>query len=234
MILLSSLNTPQLFSYASYLNIKNSISSCTNSKIESLVANLEWRQIFPSLRLNKANLRNKIIDSHVNLVCVRVLEVPEVTLNNKVFLEPQLFLPNCFSLQSNTPLIMLEISLQNYSFSPCSIALQNIIPFCCSFSMFIRDETRRMDDFLEESRIRQKSKKRRICKVKIAENEDRPSDLPDGILLYILSSLNTKHAIRTCVLSKRWKHLSKRIPSLILHSSRFSTVKQFKLLCLKF
>ncbi|KEH31417.1 F-box/RNI superfamily protein [Medicago truncatula] len=95
------------------------------------------------------------------------------------------------------------------------------------------DETRRMDDFLEESRIRQKSKKRRICKVKIAENEDRPSDLPDGILLYILSSLNTKHAIRTCVLSKRWKHLSKRIPSLILHSSRFSTVKQFKLLCLK-
>jgi len=95
--------------------------------------------------------------------------------------------------------------------------------------MFNRDETRGMDDFLKESRIRQKSKKRRICKFEIAENEDRLSDLPDSIVLYILSLLNTKHAVRTCVLSKRWKYLWKRIPTLILHSSRFSTVKQFKL-----
>jgi hypothetical protein len=87
-----------------------------------------------------------------------------------------------------------------------------------------------MSDFLEESSIREKMKRKRKNEDENDEsegNEDRLSDLPDGVLLHILSFLNTKHVVRTCVLSKRWKHLWKRIPTLILHSSRFSSVRQF-------
>ncbi|XP_045826035.1 F-box protein At4g22280-like [Trifolium pratense] len=57
-------------------------------------------------------------------------------------------------------------------------------------------------------------------------NEDRLSDLPDCVLLHILSFLNSKHAVQTCVLSPRWKHLWKCIPTLILHSSEFSNAKK--------
>ncbi|KAL5054435.1 hypothetical protein RYX36_035117 [Vicia faba] len=59
------------------------------------------------------------------------------------------------------------------------------------------------------------------------ENEDRLSDLPDCIIIHILSFLNTKHVVQTCILSTRWKHLWKSIPTLILHSSRFNTLKKF-------
>lgn len=61
------------------------------------------------------------------------------------------------------------------------------------------------------------------------ENHDRISDLPDCILLHILSLLHSKQVVQTCVLSKRWKHLWKRIPTLILHASIFSTVKKFSI-----
>ncbi|XP_058730953.1 uncharacterized protein LOC131602780 isoform X3 [Vicia villosa] len=77
---------------------------------------------------------------------------------------------------------------------------------------------------LEESGIQVRMKKRRLCE---NQNEDRLSDLPDCVILHILSLLNTEHAVRTCVLSTKWKHLWKRIPTLILHSSRFTTVKKF-------
>jgi hypothetical protein len=59
------------------------------------------------------------------------------------------------------------------------------------------------------------------------ENQDRLSDLPESVILHILSFLNIKHAVQTCVLSTRWKHHWKHIPTLILHSSRFSTKKHF-------
>ncbi|XP_058730955.1 F-box/LRR-repeat protein At4g14103-like [Vicia villosa] len=89
---------------------------------------------------------------------------------------------------------------------------------------------RGMSDDLEEIMIRERMKKRRLSEnqnEEIYENEDRLSDLPDCVILHILSFLNTKHVVRTCVLSTRWKHLWKRIPTLILHSSRFSTLKKF-------
>jgi len=76
-------------------------------------------------------------------------------------------------------------------------------------------------------------KRRRIYEVKKdkkAENgeiEDRLSNLPDGVLLHILSFLDAKYAVQTCVLSTRWKYLWKSIPTLILQSERFYTVKQF-------
>ncbi|KAL3023965.1 hypothetical protein AAZX31_04G093900 [Glycine max] len=46
----------------------------------------------------------------------------------------------------------------------------------------------------------------------------------DCVLLHILTFLNAKHGVRTCVLSTRWKDLLKRLPSLILHLSETSGV----------
>ncbi|GAU29477.1 hypothetical protein TSUD_65120 [Trifolium subterraneum] len=81
-----------------------------------------------------------------------------------------------------------------------------------------------MSDYDEEIMILEKMKKRRQCD---NQNEDRLSDLPDNVLLHILSSLNTKQVVQTCVLSKRWKHLWKFISTLMLHCSTFSTVEGF-------
>lgn len=89
---------------------------------------------------------------------------------------------------------------------------------------------RRVYDRHEESEILERMKKIRLREnqnEEIYENEDRLSDLSDCVILHILSYLNTKHVVRTCVLSTRWKHLWKRIPTLILHSSTFTTLKNF-------
>lgn len=62
------------------------------------------------------------------------------------------------------------------------------------------------------------------------EKEDRLSDLPDCILLYILSFLNTKQVIQTCILSIRCKNLPTcRLNSLpdcvLLHIHSFLNTK---------
>ncbi|AES87283.2 agenet domain protein [Medicago truncatula] len=44
--------------------------------------------------------------------------------------------------------------------------------------------------------------------------EDRISDLPDCILLHTLGFLEARDAVRTCILSKRWKDLCKRVTTL--------------------
>jgi hypothetical protein len=66
-------------------------------------------------------------------------------------------------------------------------------------------------------------------KLSVSENKDRLNDLPDCVILHILSFLNAKHAVQTCVLSPRYKNLWKRIPVLILDSSEsdFRTLKIF-------
>ncbi|MCI22522.1 F-box family protein, partial [Trifolium medium] len=51
------------------------------------------------------------------------------------------------------------------------------------------------------------------------KNKDMFDDLPDCILLHILSFLDTKPAVQTCILSTRWKDLWKRVPTLTLSSS---------------
>ncbi|PNX72933.1 F-box family protein [Trifolium pratense] len=68
---------------------------------------------------------------------------------------------------------------------------------------------------------------KRARRVDNNENQDRLSDLPDCVLFHILSYLDSKHAVQTCVLSTRWNHLWKRIPTLILHTTEFRTVKIF-------
>jgi hypothetical protein len=60
-----------------------------------------------------------------------------------------------------------------------------------------------------------------------SENKDRLSDLPESLILLILSSLESKHAVQTCVLSLKYKDLWKNIPALILHSSDFPTYELF-------
>ena len=39
------------------------------------------------------------------------------------------------------------------------------------------------------------------------KDEDKISHLPDEILCTILSYLEAKQAARTCIMSKRWKHI---------------------------
>ncbi|CAK8564907.1 unnamed protein product [Lathyrus sativus] len=62
-------------------------------------------------------------------------------------------------------------------------------------------------------------------KVKVTDNVDKDmfNDLPECIILHILSFLTTKHAVRTCILSSRWKDLWKRLPALIFRRSDFQT-----------
>ncbi|CAI8615831.1 unnamed protein product [Vicia faba] len=59
------------------------------------------------------------------------------------------------------------------------------------------------------------------------QNKDRLGDLPECIILHILSFLSIQHAVQTCVLSTRWKHLWKRIPTITLNSFQFRTLKIF-------
>ncbi|KAK7283000.1 hypothetical protein RIF29_12182 [Crotalaria pallida] len=59
------------------------------------------------------------------------------------------------------------------------------------------------------------------------ENTNRFSDLIDCLLLHILSFLDFRDAIRTSVLSKRWRHLWQGLTSIILHSSNFGKGEKF-------
>lgn len=43
---------------------------------------------------------------------------------------------------------------------------------------------------------------------------DRITNLPDSMLIHILSFLPTKCAVRTCILSTRWKHIWASVPNL--------------------
>jgi hypothetical protein len=57
--------------------------------------------------------------------------------------------------------------------------------------------------------------------------EDFISDLSDCVLLHILSFLNAKEAVQTCILSKRWINLWKTLPTLTISSSDFRTSTSF-------
>ena len=57
--------------------------------------------------------------------------------------------------------------------------------------------------------------------------EDILSDLPDSIIHHILSFLETKQVFQTCVLSTRWNHLTKHLPTLKLCSEDFTSSDSF-------
>ncbi|KAJ0113757.1 hypothetical protein Patl1_03441 [Pistacia atlantica] len=58
--------------------------------------------------------------------------------------------------------------------------------------------------------------------------DDRFSNLPDDILHQILSFNDTKYAVQTCLLSKRFKNLWKTLPDLSFDSMNFNRVFCFK------
>ncbi|XP_061368828.1 F-box/LRR-repeat protein 13-like [Gastrolobium bilobum] len=60
------------------------------------------------------------------------------------------------------------------------------------------------------------------------ESVDRISQLPNCILLCIMAFMTTKEAVRTCVLSKRYKDLWKYVPALIVRSTEFQNLEFFK------
>jgi len=65
--------------------------------------------------------------------------------------------------------------------------------------------------------------------IKYSDNvkEDRLSDLSDCVILHILSFLDVKCVVQTCILSKRWNNLWKHLPTLILNSSHFMSIISF-------
>ncbi|CAK8564891.1 unnamed protein product [Lathyrus sativus] len=70
-------------------------------------------------------------------------------------------------------------------------------------------------------------------KVEVSDNvhkdKDMLSNLPDCIILHILSFLITKEAVRTCILSSRWKDLWKHLPALLFHISDFRCFRTNKI-----
>ncbi|KAL1206627.1 F-box/FBD/LRR-repeat protein [Cardamine amara subsp. amara] len=70
-----------------------------------------------------------------------------------------------------------------------------------------------------------RKKKAKVCdKVSV---EDRISQLPDSLIAEILCYLSTKDAVRTSVLSTRWRNLWQSVPELDLHPCAFSDVNCF-------
>ena len=65
---------------------------------------------------------------------------------------------------------------------------------------------------------------------KAVEQEDRISDLSDGVLNHILSRLPTKSAVATGRLSRRWRHLWKHLSVLDISENYGSPFKSLALL----
>ncbi|KAJ7951616.1 F-box family protein [Quillaja saponaria] len=58
--------------------------------------------------------------------------------------------------------------------------------------------------------------------------EDRLSDLPECLIHHILSFMDTRPAVRTCVLSKRWRYFWISVPDLNFCSKSFRRLISFK------
>jgi hypothetical protein len=97
--------------------------------------------------------------------------------------------------------------------------------------MVVRQKT----DFPESGRILKKSKPSVSDSAPqdkdtndAVEGEDKFEDLPNCVLLHILSRMETKDAVRTCVLSKSWTNLWTAIPCLNFNSKSFSRLVDFR------
>ncbi|KAJ4775750.1 F-box/FBD/LRR protein [Rhynchospora pubera] len=62
----------------------------------------------------------------------------------------------------------------------------------------------------------------KLLRMKGSENtDDLISGLPDNLLHHIMSFLNTREAVQTCILSKRWKNVWRTLPYLYLNFNDF-------------
>lgn len=62
-------------------------------------------------------------------------------------------------------------------------------------------------------------------------DQDRISELPDGVLSHILGFLGpqfVKCAVRTSILSKRWKNMWECAPNVALNSKDFRSIADFR------
>lgn len=57
--------------------------------------------------------------------------------------------------------------------------------------------------------------------------QDRISGLPDELLWHMLSFLETKYAVRTCILSTRWKNIWASVPTMDFDQTSFHDPKKF-------
>ncbi|KAL2337949.1 hypothetical protein Fmac_012395 [Flemingia macrophylla] len=88
-------------------------------------------------------------------------------------------------------------------------------------------------DFLESEPVLKKSKteilaSQDVDNCEMAEGEDRLSDMPDCLIHHVLSLMETKYAMQTCVLSKRWRYLWASVPCLHFTSKPFPRLVDFK------
>ena len=88
-------------------------------------------------------------------------------------------------------------------------------------------------DFKESGRVLKKAKNtilasENVDNCDVEESQDRLGDLPECLIHHILSLMETKDAIRTCVLSKRWRYLWASVPCLNFSSKSFIRLVDFK------
>jgi len=70
-------------------------------------------------------------------------------------------------------------------------------------------------------------KRQRRSKRRGEDQRDRLSELPDCVLLHIMQFMDTKSAVQTCVLSKRWMDLWKYLTTLAFNSLFFNNINNF-------
>ena len=63
---------------------------------------------------------------------------------------------------------------------------------------------------------KQKNQRQRQSIRNTKDDRDRISELSSSVLLHIMEFMNAEDAVRTCVLSKRWKDLWKGLTTLNL------------------
>ncbi|OIV97792.1 hypothetical protein TanjilG_12549 [Lupinus angustifolius] len=60
------------------------------------------------------------------------------------------------------------------------------------------------------------------------EKKDKLSDMPDCVLYHILSFVNFNEVVQTSILSKRWEHIWKSVPTILLYCTQAMTILDFK------